>query len=140
MATLMTAAGSTFYVYDHTCHRCGRKYRSSTHRPLDDGCGTCTAANRCAERRYSRIKAQTSGKRYDLAQIAFRDGWTCHICGKPVDPSLNGRDPMGPTADHLVPVAHGGGSEPSNVALAHRRCNVKRGTRGNLVQLMLIGD
>ena len=90
-----------------------------------------TARNR---RRHARRVANTVGGRYRLTDVAERDQHTCHLCGKRVDMALSGLDPMGPTADHLVPVSCGGGDEPHNVALAHRRCNVKRGV-GGVVQL-----
>jgi 5-methylcytosine-specific restriction endonuclease McrA len=93
-----------------------------------------TARNR---RRYERRKANTVGERYRLRDIAERDACRCHLCGKPVDMTLSGRHPQGPTADHLVPVSCGGGDEPHNVALAHRRCNVKRGI-GGAVQLRVV--
>ena len=89
-------------------------------------------------RRYQRRKANTVGHRYVLAEIAKRDNYRCHLCGKRVDMALSGRHPQGPTADHLIPVAHGGGDDPHNVALAHSRCNIKRSTGGQ-VQLRLVG-
>jgi len=89
-------------------------------------------------RRQSRQKAQTTGERYVLGDIAHRDGYRCHLCRKLVDMKLSGRDPMGPTADHLLPVSDGGGDDPQNIALAHRSCNVRRGVRGS-VQLRLVG-
>ena len=80
-------------------------------------------------RRYHRRVLNTRGERYRLAEVAQRDGFICHLCSAPVDMSLSGRHPWGPTADHVVPVAHGGGDEPENIRLAHSRCNVKRRTR-----------
>lgn len=65
-------------------------------------------------------------------EIAERDGWKCHICGKRVtkkDWSL----------DHLVPLSKGGSHTPENVALAHRRCNSRRGTGCLPAQLRLVG-
>lgn len=48
----------------------------------------------------------------------------CGICGKPVDKSLSGLDPMGPTVDHIIPVARGGHpADLDNLQLAHRSCN-----------------
>jgi len=96
------------------------------------------AQNEAHRRRYARRKAQTTGPRYVLADVAKRDGFRCHICGARVDMGLSGRHPMGPTADHLLPVAAGGGDESTNIALAHLRCNIKRGTKG-VAQLRLVG-
>lgn len=45
---------------------------------------------------------------------------------------------MGPTIDHLVPIADGGLDELANVRLAHRQCNCARG-RGGDIQLLLFG-
>lgn len=51
----------------------------------------------------------------------------CGICGKPVDKSLPGTDPMGPTIDHIIPIAKGGHpADISNLQLAHRQCNRKK--------------
>jgi len=78
------------------------------------------------------------GESYSLAELIERDKSTCHLCGKHVDCSLSGRDEMGPTIDHILPLSFGGADCKSNVKLAHRSCNVSRGNRGT-VQLMLVG-
>jgi 5-methylcytosine-specific restriction endonuclease McrA len=74
---------------------------------------------------------------YSIQDLIKRDRCVCHLCGRKVNPHLSGMHPKGPTVDHLVPLSAGGDDELSNVALAHRACNVKRGTRGE-VQLRLI--
>lgn len=68
----------------------------------------------------------------------MRDGFRCHLCRGRVDMRLSGMHPKGPTIDHLIPVTAGGGDDPTNVALAHRECNVRRQTGGE-VQLRLLG-
>jgi 5-methylcytosine-specific restriction endonuclease McrA len=100
-----------------------------------DGISSATICNR---RRYARRVTNTNGERYRLSDVAARDGYICHLCGRRVDMSLSGRHPWGPTADHLIPASHGGGDEPQNVAPAHSRCNIKRGV-GGLAQLRLVG-
>lgn len=61
--------------------------------------------------------------------IFERDGWTCQLCGVPVDRRRSGRHRWGPTLDHVVPLATGGRHVRSNVQLAHRRCNLTKGAR-----------
>jgi hypothetical protein len=61
--------------------------------------------------------------------LAQRDGWTCGICSKSIDPSITGMD--GPSVDHIVPRSQGGANDPLNVRLAHMRCNSGHGlTKG----------
>lgn len=47
----------------------------------------------------------------------------CHLCGKGVDLSIA-------TIDHLIPVSSGGSNRIENLAIAHARCNRKRGNGG----------
>lgn len=103
--------------------------------PLDP---PSTAAAEARQRRHMRRRAQTHGKPFRFDAIAERDGWRCHLCGRRIDPTISRRHPMGATIDHLVPIAAGGGDEPENVALAHRDCNIRRGTKG-IAQLRLVG-
>jgi hypothetical protein len=63
-----------------------------------------------------------------LQRIAARDGWTCWLCGGEVDPDAPLDSPARGTVDHLVPRSRGGSSELANLRLAHRRCNVRRGS------------
>lgn len=59
--------------------------------------------------------------------IARRDGWTCRLCGHPIDPALTGtRHLMSASRDRIVP---GQPYTPANVQLAHLRCNIIRGDR-----------
>ena len=64
----------------------------------------------------------------DPIAIMERDGWRCHICG-----GIAPRDRRGtmqwdaPELDHIIPLARGGSHAPSNVACAHRACNIAKG-------------
>ncbi|WP_063813297.1 HNH endonuclease [Nocardia anaemiae] len=53
----------------------------------------------------------------------------CHICGEDIDYQLPHMDPGEFVIDHIIPVARGGTDTADNVAAAHRRCNLIRGTK-----------
>jgi len=55
-------------------------------------------------------------------------GYVCHLCGKPIDPTLPKSNRMSKTVDHLDDVALYGDSLPSidRVRPAHRACNSGR--------------
>ena len=59
--------------------------------------------------------------------IYERDGRVCQLCDGPVDLSLAPSDRWSPTLDHIVPYSRGGSDEESNLRLAHRSCNSRRG-------------
>jgi hypothetical protein len=104
-------------------------------------CDNCARSRRRAkDRRAAAVRrgAVIVGPRPRLEDIARRDGWRCHLCTRAVDPGLYFQHRDAATLDHLVPVSAGGTDEPSNLALAHRGCNSRRGVGGH-VQLALIG-
>lgn len=48
----------------------------------------------------------------------------CHLCGKPIDRTLPGTHPQGPTVDHIHPRNRGGNTwDPRNLKPAHLTCN-----------------
>lgn len=53
-----------------------------------------------------------------ILSIAFRDGWTCGLCGG----ALNR---LTATLEHFVPRTAGGPDHPANLILAHRGCNAQ---------------
>ena len=55
----------------------------------------------------------------------------CHLCGLPIDLTLDRhRHPLGSTIDEVIPVHHGGSTtDPNNLRHAHRCCNTSRGTK-----------
>lgn len=138
------------------CDEC--KVKSWTNRP---GYGLCSECKRpkeqignrfCDECRVDFRKARERRKNvkrrsvrdlrndgYTLAEIAERDGWKCHLCGRKV-PKLSPAHyhPKKASIDHLVPISDGGLDVRENVRLAHLHCNVVRSTGGE-VQLLLIG-
>lgn len=76
--------------------------------------------------RKTRLKAQHV-EDVDRLTVFERDEWTCHICNEPVDQSLRGDDPLGPSLDHVVPLAAGGAHSYANTKLAHTGCNRAKG-------------
>jgi 5-methylcytosine-specific restriction endonuclease McrA len=74
----------------------------------------------------ARRRAEKMGARevsdVSLDEIIERDGDLCYLCGK--ETSVDDR-----TLDHVVPLILGGGHVPSNVRLAHRVCNSRKGSK-----------
>lgn len=56
-------------------------------------------------------------------QIMQRDNYTCQICGKYMP------DEVGLHVDHIIPVAKGGKSVPSNLQVLCSKCNGRKGTK-----------
>lgn len=55
-----------------------------------------------------------------LDALMVRDGYRCWLCGLPVTRRRA-------TRDHVIPRSKGGKNRASNLRLAHRRCNQRRG-------------
>ncbi len=67
----------------------------------------------------------------NLADIAARDKFRCGICGQRVDMGRKYPDPGFPSLDHVTPLSAGGDAlDPSNLRLAHLRCNVTLRDKG----------
>jgi 5-methylcytosine-specific restriction endonuclease McrA len=78
-----------------------------------------------ADRR-ERLRTNGPRDRYTVEESGGRDGWTCQICGDPVDPDLRKPDPESRSLDHVVPVSRGGADTLANVRLTHLGCNLDR--------------
>jgi 5-methylcytosine-specific restriction endonuclease McrA len=61
--------------------------------------------------------------------VLERDGNRCRRCRAPIDMSLSGLEPDGPTLGHIIPAARGGDDSLGNLGLEHRRCNLAAGAR-----------
>lgn len=64
-----------------------------------------------------------------VALVLAEYGWTCWLCGGRIRPSTRPRDPLGPSADHVIPRALGGDNRIENLRPAHLSCNSRRQAR-----------
>ena len=121
------------------CRNCGKEFerRWRLHASCSDECAAQLKRDLNRRKMNARRTAMT-GEPYSLHDLFVASGGKCHICGNKVNMNLSGSHPNGPTVDHLLPLSDGGFDCRTNVALAHRQCNVKRGT-GGTVQLRLVG-
>lgn len=67
-------------------------------------------------------------KRNALRRQVAKNGTPCHLCGQPIDTTLEWRHPMSFTADHIDAIA-AGGRMTGDLLPAHRACNSRRGTK-----------
>lgn len=126
------------------CPGCGKATRGSICRQCRrnavcsvEGCHETSRSRGMCERHYSGIRNRRRRARlasvpylpYSLADISVRDGFSCGLCGAPVDMSLRFPDSGSPSVDHVTPLSRGGADAPSNVQLAHLGCNSSKGAR-----------
>lgn len=71
-------------------------------------------------------KRNSKVRRKIKQKIGERDGWTCHICGQPIDQTLPPGHEMQGSIDHLTPRRQGGTGDRDNVRMSHHRCNHER--------------
>lgn len=101
------------------------------------------SANRQARVRYAAITRRPhdgSSRGIHWRDIARRDHMRCQICGCQVDEndkwlSASGRWCFGrsyPTVDHIIALSNGGTDTYGNVQLTCKRCNAKKGDKGQL--------
>ena len=86
--------------------------------------------------RRSAVKRGTMIGPVDYRAILRREGPWCHLCGLKIR-KMTGRTPMSLSFDHLVPISKGGAHIDDNIAPAHLRCNMRRGSGRIPAQLKL---
>lgn len=115
---------------DRRCVVCGT--------PIDPArrVGTRYCSEKCVQDRRGhvnnaarRIKVGDLPATVSRREVYERDGWTCQLCGDPVDPDLDYPDPACASLDHVVPLSRGGTHDSTNLQLAHLRCNYAAGDR-----------
>lgn len=100
-------------------------------------CDICREAKNAAQRKFSRRRFEETGqwprgrwiREADRLALYERDGWTCQICGEPVNRTPWANDPRDATLDHIIPRSKGGTHDPENLRTACHLCNASRGDR-----------
>lgn len=92
-------------------------------------CGATPRHRKCRPEKFWANAIQISDA--DRRAVYERDGWECQICHEPVDRTLDPQDRMAATLDHVVPrsMTLFPDDSPTNLRLAHRSCNSRRGNR-----------
>lgn len=107
------------------CTRCGDPFVRREARTVRHCSRRCQIRDKADRRRALQAGAPVDAiSRY---RIHTRDGWTCHICGDPVDRNAVAPDFEAPVLDHVIALAKGGSHSEDNLKTAHFYCNsVKR--------------
>ena len=118
------------------CVVCGKTYYVDGHHTFSK---TCSKA--CADlihTRLRRVRLLEGNEQFDAVEIYERDNWICQICHKPTKRGVNGRNPLQPSLDHIIPLSLGGSHTRNNVRCTHLVCNTARKNKG-AAQLLLVG-
>lgn len=108
-----------------SCIVCGESFvpRNINYLCCGEGCSR-RYDNRCRDKRiYRNGKPDLS---ISLTKLYLRDGGVCRLCGKEIDFDGDSNSNDYPSIDHIIPIAHGGLHEWSNVQLACRGCNARK--------------
>jgi 5-methylcytosine-specific restriction endonuclease McrA len=84
--------------------------------------------SRAKVRRRHAIKMNASGSGFtktDEAELLRMQNWRCFYC----DRDLRALPPKQITADHVIPLRHGGAHDPSNIVMACKSCNSRKGAK-----------
>lgn len=94
-------------------------------------CGKYFSPGASGARKYCSKPCRKNGRsssginrRATVERLGKAHGWTCVLCGEPVDRNLYWPAPWAGSVEHVIPVRHGGTDDWNNLALAHLRCNV----------------
>lgn len=120
-----------------TCVTCGRTF--STTQPRAEACSrACNDRSPKAKERAAKRRGAGNTSPFSTAEIAERDGWMCGICGGRIPKRAKHPDGRSLSIDHIVPLSEGGDHVPSNVQVAHLKCNLSKGVRAVGCQLRLV--
>jgi len=110
-----------------TCKTCNQPLEYGVRKLVCLACMKAKERDRSARKSHSR---RATGKLPSKSQVVQRWGNRCHLCEKKIDLGLSGKNPLGFTFDHVIPVSMGGTNDAENIRPAHWICNIRRGNRG----------
>jgi len=112
------------------CLDCGERFDIDRPKSMRKYCAECRRRRKQDTDSRKSQKRRAAGEPVALSEVLAVRGQRCHICHRKIDLTLSGRDAMGPTVDHILPVSMGGTNDLANLNIAHRVCNTRRGNRG----------
>lgn len=132
----LTSCISPITFYPRKCKWCGNYFTVNNRHNLKVCCSSLCSKKyqnhkKQVKKDYRFNLAKKNGKYEDitLAKLYKRDNGKCYICGKHLILNDKYNRPDAPTIEHVVPISKGGTNTWSNVKLACRECNVKKGTK-----------
>ena len=66
---------------------------------------------------------------FTYEEVFNRDGYTCCVCGLPIDARLKKPDLLRVSLEHKIPLSKNGSHTLENCAPSHMLCNLKKGAR-----------
>lgn len=115
----------------NVCKVCGSFFFDAKRKYCSEECVKSSRKhydNMRKRKRYNSSWTEES-KSITLDKLYERDGGICWICGGVCDKNAGPNSNNYPSVDHVIPIAHGGKDEWSNVRLAHRICNTLKGAK-----------
>ena len=125
-----------------TCVVCGtnimRPHKADRRPTCSPTCRHALSGQACTGERarpdHIRDRAKAAGattlESFPPTDIFERDGWTCYLCGHPVNRTPNCYDPESATIDHVTPLSRGGQHTRDNTRCAHLKCNSAKQDKG----------
>lgn len=130
------APGRQPQTFQQACKTCGGPYLGNWRQNYcSKPCRSSAERARNPESRRARdqhrraVKAGVHAERFRDSEIFERDGWTCKLCGEPIDRTIKAPKSAAPSIDHIVPISRGGKHTRRNVQAAHLGCNARKHTR-----------
>lgn len=125
------------------CSVCGQQHTNKSSRYCSDKCRrlisgrskmTSTVKDRMIVALFYKLHpdfddTQLKIETFSRVEILERDGWSCHICGNPIDRDAKLNSTGYGTVDHLIPLIEGGEHTRANVKAAHQGCNSRKHNR-----------